>query len=483
MKLHPIHLTDFYKVGHIQQYPAKTTKIYSNLTPRGGPYSGMDYTVVFGIQYFILEYLMKQFDEDFFSVNKAKVVSRYKRRLDNALGEDSVGVSHVAALWDLGYLPLLIKALPEGTRCDHRVPMLTITNTHADFSWLVNYLETLLSTSLWLPMTSASTADKYRQLLDKYAIQTTGTTDGVDFQAHDFSMRGLPGVEAASMSGAGHLLSFLGTDTIPAIDFLENYYGADSDSEIIGMSVPATEHSVMCLRGKDNEIETFRELIEDVYPKGIVSIVSDSWDYWKVITEFLPQLKDKILARDGKVVIRPDSGDPVKIICGDYESDDSAIAQGTIQCLWDTFGGTDNEQGYKVLNPHIGLIYGDSITYDRADEILSNLEAAGFASSNIVFGVGSFTYQMVTRDTHGFAVKATYGIVDGEHREIFKDPKTDNGLKRSAKGLLRVEHDGSIKDQCTSEEEQGGLLQTVFLDSEIKNITTLSEIRERLNGS
>jgi Nicotinic acid phosphoribosyltransferase len=237
------------------------------------------------------------------------------------------------------------------------------------------------------------------------------------------------------------LLSFTGTDTIPAIDWLEHFYNADAEKELIGGSVPATEHSVMCLGGNETEKETFLRLITEVYPKGIVSIVSDTWDYWKVVDKLLRELKPNIMSRDGKVVIRPDSGDPVKIVCGDPDSYNVPVRKGTIEVLWDIFGGTINSKGYKQLDPHIGVIYGDSITLDRCRDICENLKQKGFASTNIVFGIGSYTYQYVTRDTFGFAMKATHGIVNGQPVDIYKDPITDDGVKKSAKGLLCVNND------------------------------------------
>ena len=205
---------------------------------------------------------------------------------------------------------------------------------------------------------------------------------------------------------------------------------------MIGGSVPATEHSVMCMGTKDNEIGTFERLITELYPTGIVSIVSDTWDFWQVITEYLPQLKSRIVARDGKVVIRPDSGDPVKIIVGDKDAvPGSPEYKGAIECMWEVFGGTVTEKGYKLLDSHIGLIYGDSITLQRQEAILGGLKEKGFASFNVVLGIGSFTYEYVTRDTYGFAMKATYGEVNGEPRNIFKDPKTDDGTKKIRKRL------------------------------------------------
>ena len=372
--------------------------------------------------------------------------------------------------------------------------MLTITNTHPDFGWLVNYLETLISCMLWQPITSATIAYEYKKILNKYALETTGNTEGVQWQGHDFSMRGMSSVESAILSGMGHLTSFTGTDTIPAIYQLEQSYKAQG---LIGASVPATEHSVMCMGTKESEIETFRRLIK-LYPTGILSVVSDTWNLWDVCTKFLPELKEEILARDGKLVIRPDSGDPVDIICGEsmasiirrknpknkVKPEDFPEYKGVIELLWDIFGGTINEQGYKVLDPHIGAIYGDSITLDRATQICERLKAKGFASTNIVLGIGSFTYQYNTRDTFGFAMKATYGEVNNEAREIFKDPITDDGTKKSKKGLLRVvQHEQlEVIDQQTWEGEQASLLTTVFKDGKLVKETSLDEIRAKLNG-
>ncbi len=488
MQVSPILLKDGYKVGHKFQYPEGTTLVYSNLTPRKSRVEGVDEIVFFGLQYFIKEYLQRQFNEQFFQLPKAEVLAFYTRRMNNYLGKDSITVQHIADLHDLGYLPLEIKALPEGSRVPMRVPMLTLRNTKPEFFWLTNMLETLMSAVLWKPCTSATTAHQYLRTFVQYARDTVAPNDlsFVPWQGHDFSFRGMSGVEDAIMSGAGHLLSFSGTDTIPAIDFLETYYGADSDKELIGGSVPATEHSVMCMGTQDGEIGTFEYLIEKVYPSGIVSIVSDTWDFWQVITEFLPQLRSKIMARNGKVVIRPDSGDPVKIIVGDpAEPAGSPAHKGAIECLWETFGGITTERGYRLLDPHIGLIYGDSITPERQSAILEGLKKKGFASYNVVLGIGSYTYEYVTRDTFGFAMKATYGEVNGEGRAIFKDPKTDDGAKKSARGLMAVHKNATtgryeLQDNCTWEEEAQGELKTVFKDGELVLEQTLGEIRARV---
>lgn len=536
MITNPPVLLDGYKVDHRRQYPKNSRLVFSNLTARGSRVDGVDHVVFFGLQYFILNYLIEDWNEMFFEGSKDIAVARFARRINNYLGPDNdVGTEHIEALHDLGYLPLEIKALPEGTHVPVRVPMMIMWNTHPDFFWLTNAIETILSTTIWMPCTSATTAWQYRLLLEGYARKTDPDNSGpgsfVDFQGHDFSFRGHAGLEAASMSGAAHLLSFAGTDTLPAIDFLEQFYGADCEKELVGASVPATEHSVMCMGGQEGEIETFERLITEVYPKGIVSIVSDTWDFWKVIDPndgFLLELKDKIMARDGKVVIRPDSGDPVKILTGwskqdvdtyngqlprtspafiDYDKMSDTEKKGLIQCLWEIFGGYVNNEGYKTLDSHIGAIYGDSITLKRAEEICERLIRKGFASTNVVYGIGSFTYQgaitsnaIVTRDTFGFAVKSTYGETFGQHDkddepitrgiEIFKDPITDDGLKKSAKGLTAVFRDERdpkqplrLHDQSTWEAIHNCEYKTVFKDGATQNPQTLAGIRKQIRDT
>ena len=490
--MNPLLLTDGYKTGHHQQYPKGTTLVYSNFTPRSNRYApkGCDKVVSFG-QQMAIQMMHDLFQENFFSKPKDVVCGEMKREMTMYLGMD-YDVSHFEALHDLGFLPIKVKIIQEGNRVPLRVPLLTIVNTKPEFYWITNYLETILSNLMWKPMTSATIAYQYRQVLEKWAKKTDPTNMSfVDFQGHDFSMRGLDSVEATIASGLGHLTSFMGTDSLPAIYGARKFY---NEKGFVGASVPATEHSVMCAGGYETEIETFRRLLE-TYPTGILSVVSDTWDLWKVITEYLPVLKEEILARDGKLVIRPDSGNPVDIICGSITPDMASYEdrhkqpqyKGVIELLWDIFGGTVNEQGYKVLDPHIGAIYGDSITIERADEICRRLEAKGFASTNIVLGIGSFTYQYNTRDTFGFAMKATYVEVNGEGREIFKNPITDDGTKKSAKGLLYVHKNDLgeyvLIDQVTIEKEDSddNELKLLYEDGLFYNsISTLSAIRNRL---
>lgn len=496
MILNPVLLCDFYKLSHRRMYPEGTQYVYSTWTPRKSYIPEIKEVICFGLQAF-LKNLNDTFRVNFFERNFDVVALEYGRFIKYTLGDNKPDTTHLRELWDLGYLPLEFRALAEGTRVPLRVPMITVRNTDPRFFWLTNYIETLMSCELWMPMTSATIADQYRKVMNKWAMKTTGSVEGVQFLGHDFSMRGMANVRAAAASGAGHLLSFVGTDTCPAIDFLEQYYHADIEKELVGTSVPASEHSVMCSYGKDSEFDCYKRLMTEVHPHGFLSVVSDTWDLWKVISDVIAPLKDTIMARDGKVVVRPDSGDPVLILCGNPFSTNPAENKGVVELLWDIFGGTINENGYKVLHPAIGCIYGDAITLERCAQICEYLEVKGFASTNVVYGIGSYSYQFNTRDTFGFAMKSTAVVVNGEERMIFKDPVTDTGTKKSAKGRVVV-----IKDPVT-----GGLIvedqMDIFMDEkqehplEFKNDelklvyrngailagTTLSVIRNYMNST
>lgn len=485
--MNPMFNTDGYKLDHRRQYPKGTEYVYSNWTARGSRVKEIDKVTFFGLQYAIQKRLMDDF-EAFFAADVDEVCAEYQEMLDNYLGPNDIGTDHIRALHNLGYIPLEFKALPEGTQVPLRVPMLTVENTHPEFFWLTNYFETILSAELWMPMTSATTASRIRGLLNEWAVKTTGTTEGVGFQGHDFSMRGMAGLDAAVTSAMGHLVAFTGTETVPVLNAIKGYYPVTG---FLAGTVPATEHSVMCAGGQEDERETFQRLL-DLYPAGILSVVSDTWDFWGVLTNHLPALKDQIMARDGKLVVRPDSGDPADIICGTLHGskmmvDSTSQEKGAIQVLWDVFGGTVNEQGYKVLDSHIGLIYGDAMNYGRIKDICERLEAKGFASTNVVFGIGSFNYQYQTRDTFGFAMKATNVTIQGEEKAIFKDPKTDSGLKKSLKGRIAVDvnednelvaYDDSqpeIRDFLV--ESNGTLLQTIWKDGKFVKTYSFDEVR------
>lgn len=485
--LSPLLLTDFYKTIHHKCYAPGMTKLVSYWTPRMSRKETMDKVVMFGLQLFIKKYLIKYFNDNFFNRSKDEVVAEYKRIISKTMGAIEADTEHIEALHQLGYLPIEIKAVPEGERVNIKTPMIEISNTHEDFAWLVNYLETFMSCNIWQPMTSATIAYRYREIMKKYYNLTVDNGD-VRRACGDFSMRGFSSIESAQISGAAHLLSFYGTATISAISYLEEYYNCNIEEEIVGLGTPSTEHSVMCSYGQD-EYTAYKRLITEVIPSGTLSIVSDTYDYWNVITNVLPKLKEKILNRDGKVVIRGDSGDPVKIICGDKDAPkDSPEYKGTVQLLWEIFGGEINSKGYKVLNSKIGAIYGDSITVERCEEICEGLKEKGFAVSNCTLGIGSYTYQYNTRDTFGFALKATHAIINGEERFIYKDPKTDNAnFKKSQKGMCYVYRSGDdilYKDELTIKEQEelkDNLLETVFKNGKLIKDYSLREIRNRLH--
>ncbi|MDO6462731.1 nicotinate phosphoribosyltransferase [Pseudoalteromonas carrageenovora] len=514
---------DVYKEFHSRAYHPDVSEVYANFTSRSGKLSNIennDRVAFVGLQYFIKSYLLEEWNE-FFKLDKATAVANHKRIMSSMLGY-TVDVKYLEDLHDLGYLPLKIKALPEGTLVPYLVPPMTIVNTKAGFQWLTNMIETVLSCENWPIQTSATTSVAYLKVFKEFAQKTGTPMEFVPFQGHDFSFRGMFGKHAAAMSGFGHLASGLvGTDTIPAVLFAEKYYGANVDNELVGCSVDATEHSVTCSWIMEGEIEFFKYLMKEQSPKGILSVVSDTWDFWTLVTDYLPQLKSEIMARDGTLVIRPDSGDPVKVLTGykvspvsDYKElfetqkeaeadvinkgyeayrfngqyygfeDSNTIelmeceVKGLIECLWDTFGGTITSKGYKLLDDHIGAIYGDAITLTRQRQILQRLMDKGFASK-VVLGIGSYSYQYVTRDTHGSAVKATSVVKAGERLAIFKDPKTDS-KKKSAKGLLKIDRvngELTLFDDVTEQEESKGLLEVVFENGKIIKETTLNEIR------
>ena len=561
-------IKDIYKEFHPHVLHPDVTHMYGNFTSRSGRLSNVknnERVAFVGLQYFILDFLIEEFNTTFFQVDKDEAIAAHSRIASSIVGY-KVNTTHLEALWDLGYLPLEIKALPEGSLVPYQVAPLTIVNTVEGFGWLPLMIETVMSTENWGIQTSCTTSVAYYKAF-KAAFERTGAPmELLPFMGHDFSMRGMMGRHAAATSGFGHLASgFAGTDTIPAVMFAEKYYGANVDTELVGASVNATEHSVTCAWMQEGEVAFVRSMFAGAGKTGILSFVSDTWDFWKFVTEHLVTLKDEIMARDGKFVIRPDSGDPVDILCGikveplgdwstattfeewkvdvadevnerfcdnlDAESphqsetntfsfqgkvydvtyepdlnrhdkqyyyvdnygDDvskctfverelSPEDKGLIECLWDIFGGTTTEQGYKLLDDHIGAIYGDAITLDRQAQIIARLEAKGFVPM-VVLGIGSYSFQYVTRDTHGSAVKATNMIKNGRSIPIFKDPKTDS-KKKSAKGLLRVEKDDELGfvmyDEQTPSQEAQGELQTVFLNGEIVKRTTLAEIRERV---
>lgn len=466
-------LTDVYKLGHMMLYAPGTRKVYSYLCARSD--KNFKETPFFGLQYYLQEYLTTPITEanadEFFHMHEKVLGPVPKLVRDN-----------INSLVALGYLPLEIKAVEEGQVLPVKNVLMTITNTHEDFAWVVGYFETMLL-KLWFPITVATTSLEYRKVVNA-AFDSTVDLDQYflrEFMVHDFGLRGSDSEEAGALSGAAHILSFTGSDCIPAFPFVKNYYFANDD-ELIMSSVPASEHSVMCSFGRDGELDAYKNILK-LFPTGLVSIVSDTYDIWNVLTNFAEILKDDILARDGKVVFRPDSGNPELIICGDPSAPEGSPAhKGCVRLLDEMFGHSINSKGYKVLNPKVGLIYGDGMYLDRYKRTLGRLKDMGYAASNLVIGVGGILRNH-TRDTLGFAIKATYVEVSGEHRDIEKDPVTDPG-KKSHKGLLALykDEDGNLytKDQCSLDEEGTGYLQPVFRNGRILRTCNFNTVRENV---
>lgn len=600
----PALFADSYKLSHKAMEPEGTEVIYSNFTPRFNKYFKALYpdhdgkTVVFGIYPFLLEFLVESWNEGFFNRPKEEVLEEIREVCYPYVGMDTKDLKHFEDLHDLGYLPLRVKALPEGSTVNTNIPVLTVVNTHKNFSWLTNYIESVLSSELWKPMTVATFAREFNILADYWFDKTVEDQTFRKFAIHDFSYRGHGTHRESAICGAAPLLFSNGTDNIPGVLLARALYGAD---ENVAGSVAASEHSVTTLginffagQKFDGELKTFADqllnkmialgiqfeyekalgelvtiyrLLTEVYPTGIFSYVSDSYDYWRVLTLILPILKPVIMRRDGKLVVRPDSGDPVKIVCGEvsptqatlipefsigfredfckevlidrlvdetphgyagpssfeglfvdsdgtyfkavisdiswnrydkqyYYLDDrysitcivetidlNPAEKGSIEVLSEVFGYTTNAKGYKELPPQIGLIYGDGITYQRAKAIYSQLASKGFAANNVVLGVGSYSFSGGTRDTLGFAIKATYAEVNGKPTPIYKEPKTDMS-KKSARGLMKIDQDADgelvLVDNCSWAEEAEGLLQVVFENGKLYNQPDFTEIRTRL---
>lgn len=460
--------TDVYKMGHMEQFPEGTTKTYAYLTARSD--KKIPFTLFNGLQYILKEYLSQPITHP--------MVTEFLEVRESILGPTPKNIfDKMHALADLGYIPLEIKAVPEGTVLPVKNVLLTVTNTHPDFAWTVGFFESLIL-KVWNPITVGSYSMKLRNLVDTYADETVGNRMHCDWAVHDFGYRGCSSEETAAISGAAHLINFRGTDTVPAVKFLKDYYNATG---LIGASVPASEHSVMCSYGQQDELKAFEHML-NTYPTGIVSIVSDTYNLWNVLTNFTQVLHKRIVSRNGKVVFRPDSGDPELIICGNPAAPAGSPENlGAVRLLEREFGSTVNAKGYKELSPFVGLIYGDGMYFERYERILARLKSMGYASSNLVIGVGGLLLQQHSRDDQGFAIKATYVEINGVEREIVKDPITDSG-KKSHKGLMRLDYINGryvTTDQCTQNEEYGGLLDCVFRDGKLVKEFTLDEVRAR----
>lgn len=456
-----ILLTDSYKITHWKQYPPDTQTVYSYYESRGGEWQNV---VFFGLQYYLQKYLQGQ------------VITPAKIAAAEEFAEAHFGRKGMfnRAMWDYivnkhdGRLPIEIKAVPEGSVIPGHNVLMTVENTDPACFALTNYLETIL-TQIWYGCTVATQSREMKFLLRKYLLKTGGV-EGIDFKLHDFGYRGVSSVETAGLGAAAHLISFKGTDTVAGIEVAGQVYG----EPMAGFSIPAAEHSTITAWGRANEEDALANMLAQ-YPTGLVAVVSDSYDIFEACSYLWGgKLRDKVLARDGVLVIRPDSGDPVEVLCKGTKN--------VLSILADKFGFTTNAQGYKVLNDKVRVIQGDGIDFKSLDAILYAMQQEGWSAANIAFGSGGGLLQRLNRDTLKFAFKCASITRDGHEFPVFKSPVTDKG-KRSKSGRMKLVCDvgshGSIIHTVGLDKPGDDMLQTVFKDGQIVKTHTFAEIRAR----
>lgn len=490
----PLLAADAYKIGHPFQTPKGLESIYLTFTPRTTRVAGVDHVMSYGAQRLCKAIFLEYFEKSFFGVPEAEVVEFYEYFIYHTLSkfgnpEAKVNSNHIRKLHQLGYLPIEVRSIPEGMFVPLRVPMATFETTHKDFPWVTTFFESLNSSEWWKMPTIATLADRFKRKLIADAKATGGDLEFINFQGHDFSLRGLDGLDSGRRTGSAHLLSFTGTDNLPGIFDLMKYYNGDISQELIGTSIPATEHSIVMIGTTSCSEEVFLErLITEIYPEGFVSAVFDTTDFWGNVEFVLPRLKSIIMARNGKLVVRPDSGDPADILCGDSNGKTIVEQKGLIQVLWEIFGGTITTEGFKLLDSHIGAIYGDAINYEKMAEIHERLMDKGFATTNVVYGIGSYSYQgYVTRDTFGFAMKPTScSFSGGIDFMLQKKPKTGDGVKISNKGYVAVKRgvDGKMFaiDNLTriQYENTESLLVPIFRNGKLLVDCSVSDIKKNI---
>lgn len=449
-----ILLTDSYKVSHWKQYPPRTSQVFSFFESRGGEFPT---TTFFGLSYIIQKHLAGV------RVTRAGIeqaARRFKKHFGDEAHFNREGWEHILTKWG-GCLPLLIRAVPEGTTVPTGNVLMTIENIDPDVPWLVNYVETLL-TQVWYPTTVCTQSREMKRLI-KTAMETTGADmAGLPFKLHDFGYRGSTSVESAGIGGLAHLVNFLGTDTLAALDVAEEYY----DEENAGFSIPAAEHSTITSWGRNREIDAYRNMLQS-YPTGLVAVVSDSYDIYNSVANIWGgSLRNEVLSRDGTVVIRPDSGDPPTVI------------NRLLNLLDVNFGSTVNAKGFTVINPKVRLIQGDGIDLEMLKRILDMMIHNYWSIDNIAFGSGGGLLQKVNRDTSKFATKCSSVTVDGQSLDVYKTP-IDAEWKHSKRGRVILCKNEEGEYYTGIEGDGHNYLETVFLGGVDNKRYTLAEIRER----
>ena len=457
----PILNTDSYKVSMWKQYPENTTGVYSYIESRGGHY---DETVFFGLQGFIKEYLLKP-------ITQADIDIADEILTAHGLPFNREGWEYILDKHD-GYLPVVIKAIPEGTVVPVKNVLATIENTDPECFWLTTWLETSLLRAIWYPTTVATQSKKIKKIILNY-LEKTGTPEAIGFKLHDFGARGVSSLESAGLGGAAHLVNFMGTDTISSLIFAREYYGAG----IAGFSIPAAEHSTITSWGRDNEIGAFRNMLKQfAKPGSIVAVVSDSYDIFNAAEKLWgEELRQEVIDSGATVVIRPDSGDPL------------TVCRELIEILDKKFGSTINEKGYRVLN-HVRVIQGDGVTEHTIQNILGDLLVRGYSADNIAFGMGGALLQKLDRDTQKFAMKCSAARVNGKWINVQKDPITDAG-KKSKAGRVTLWKSGdtfqSSVEQPKDWTDKGfswtEVLEEVYRDGKLVKEITFDEVRTNSN--
>ncbi len=454
MKPHNIILlTDSYKISHYKQYPPMTSTIYSYFESRGGRFENV---VFFGLQYYLKEYLSGQVVTQE-GINDAALL--YEKHFDNTDLFNRAGWEYILQHHG-GRLPVRIKAVPEGSAIPVHNVMMTIENTDPECYWLTNSLETLL-VQAWYGCTVATLSREIKRVITQY-LEETGDPALINFKLHDFGFRGVSSVESAGLGGAAHLVNFMGTDTIAALTFIQSYYNTQN---CYGYSIPAAEHSTITSWGRENEARAYANMLTQ-YPEGLVACVSDSYDIYAACDRIWGQeLHDAVLARKGTLVVRPDSGKPSEVVLK------------VMEILGERFGTSTNEKGFKVLHPNVRVIQGDGVDYDSIGEILSVLKEHGWSADNIAFGMGGALLQKLDRDTQKFAFKCSAAVVDGEERDVFKQPITDSG-KNSKRGRLKLVRTPEGGFVTLSEDTVGlDILQTVFENGVVKQEYTFDDVK------
>ena len=462
-------LADAYKYAHHKLYYPGTTGIYSYLESRGGMF---DETVFFGLQYFLKEYLA---GEAFTQADLDEAEGFLLQVFGRSDVFDKSKFQYILDKYK-GRLPVKIKAVAEGTRVPVGNVLMTIENTDPECYWLTNFLETLLM-QVWYPCTVATLSNQVKKVVTGYYAETAtdGAEAGIDFVLNDFGFRGVSSVESAKLGGAAHLLNFNGSDNLAGSAMAINYYDA---KKVYGLSIPATEHSICTLLGKEGELEVFKHVLK-TFPTGIIACVSDSYNIFRACEEYWGEdLKEEILKRDGTLVIRPDSGDPVMTLLEIFE------------ILFNKFGYTVNSKGYKVLPPQLRVIQGDGVNYESIKTIYAALKQAGISAENLVLGMGGALLQKVDRDTQRFALKCSSAVINGIAVNVSKSPTEMNAngditasFKKSKSGRLKLV---KINGDFTTVTEAGNEnfaneLQTVFENGEIVKQLTFEAVKANLN--